>query len=36
LDALNKPTFLEDLTGLTQLKKDAEAAWQVEEDDDDF
>ncbi|PRP80417.1 hypothetical protein PROFUN_11963 [Planoprotostelium fungivorum] len=36
-DAMNTPSYLEDLTGLTEMKKEAEqVSWEVEEADDDF
>lgn len=38
LKAINPPTYLEDLTGLTELKKSAnsfEVDWDIEDDIDD-
>ncbi|KAK4487741.1 hypothetical protein RD792_005595 [Penstemon davidsonii] len=39
LEAINHPTYLEDITGLTELKKSAgsfELDWDDEDDDDEF
>lgn len=38
LEAINHPTYLEDLTGLTELKKAANSFsldWEDDEDDDE-
>lgn len=38
LEAINHPTYLEDLTGLTELKKAANSFsldWEDDDDDDD-
>jgi ubiquitin-like modifier-activating enzyme ATG7 len=39
LEVLNKPTLLEDLTGLTQMKQEAakiDVEWEVDSSNDDF
>lgn len=38
LEAINHPTYLEDLTGLTELKESAnafEVDWDIEDDNED-